>query len=408
MSFTERVLALVLAGGRGERMDILSKVRPKPMLPFAGRFRIIDFSLSNCVNSQIRNIGVLTDYQRSHMSEYLAGWYLNNPSPSRFHIFEPRSASYKGTADAVYQNLDYLEEADADTVLILSGDHVYKMGYRQMLAFHKQMKADVTIGVVPIPIEDAYRFGIATTDDECRVIDFVEKPKFPKSNLVSMGIYIFNKGVLLDSLIEDANQPDSPHDFGYSIIPKIINRDRVLAYKFDGYWRDIGTAEAFYEANMEIINPRVQFSLDGSWPILTGEHSNLPPANLETGLVINSLISPGCVIKGYVENSILSPGVWIDDEAVVRNSVLMSNVSVGCHSIVDRCIIDEHVNVGEYCHIGFESSLMPGRREVSIIGKGVVLPPFTTVDNNCKVPPNVRLDNFTLKEVSSDSMVSGQ
>jgi len=405
----EQMLALILAGGQGKRMDILSQVRPKPVLPFAGRFRVIDFSLSNCIHSQIRNIGVLIDYQRSHVAKYLMSWYLNNPGLGKFSILEPRSGSYKGTADAVSQNLDYLKEADADTVLILSGDHVYKMDYRRMLAFHKQMKADVTVGVVPVPIEDAYRFGIATVDDQSRIVDFVEKPRFPRSNLVSMGIYLFNKKVLYDRLIEDATQPDSLHDFGYVIIPKIISADRVFAYKFNGHWRDIGTAKAFYEANMEIISPQARISLDGSWPILTGEKNCLPPTELfNTGSVINSLVSPGCVIKGRVENSILSPGVWIDDEAVVRNSVLMSNVSVGYHSVVERCIIDEYVNIGKFCYVGFKGSFIPGEREITVLGKGVVVPSNSTINNKCKVLTDIRLDDFATTEVPSSNMVSGQ
>jgi len=406
---TEQMLALVLAGGQGKRMDILSRVRPKPLLPFAGRVRIIDFSLSNCIHSQVQNIGVLTDYQRWHMARYLADWYMNNPVSGEFHILEPRSGSYEGTADAVYQNLDYLEEFDVDTVLILSGDHVYKMDYRRMFAFHKQMKADVTVGVVLVPIEDAHHFGIVTPDNKCRIVDFIEKPRFPRSNLVSMGIYIFNKQVLYDCLIEDAAQPDSPHDFGYAVMPKIIGRDRIFAYKFSGYWRDIGTAEAFYKANMEIISPQAHISLDGRWPILTGENRRPLQMDLsKLGRVVNSLVSPGCVIKGYVENSILSPGVLIDNESVIRNSVLMSGVSVGHNSVVERCIIDEYVNIGKFCYVGFKGSFIPGEREITVLGKGLVVPSNSTINNNCKVLTDIRLDDFATTEVPSSNMVSGR
>ena len=401
----KQTLAMVLAGGRGKRMDILCQVRPKPALPFAGRFRVIDFSLSNCVYSQIQNIVILTDYQRSQMAKYLRGWYLNNPGHNEFHVLEPRAGSYKGTADAVYQNLDYLKETDADEVLILAGDHVYKMDYRQMLAFHEQVKADVTVGVISVPIEEAHRFGIVTVDPGGRVVNFVEKPKYPQSNLVSMGIYVFNKRVMCERLTEDAVRADSPHDFGYAILPGMVQRDRVFAYKFNDYWRDIGTAAAYYEANMEIMSQRARFSLDGSWPILTGGNRSKQPEELESGNVVNSIISPDCIVRGRVENSILSSGVCIDDEAVVRNSVLMSNVSVGYHSVVDQCILDEQVNVGKFCYIGFDSSLLSTDWDTTILGKGVAVPPYTAIGHRCKVLPHVGPNDFTTSVVPSGSVV---
>jgi glucose-1-phosphate adenylyltransferase len=404
----EQTLAMVLAGGKGKRMDILCQVRPKPALPFAGRFRVIDFSLSNCIHSEIRDIAVLTDYQRENMSKYLRSWYMNNPGLCEFCILEPRAGSYKGTADAVYQNLDYLKEAVADMVLILAGDHVYKMDYRDMLAFHKQMRADVTVGVVPVPIEEAHRFGIVTVDSEGRVIDFMEKPRQPQSNLVSMGIYVFNKRVLGKRLTEDAARADSAHDFGYAVIPAMVGQDRIFAYKFNGYWRDIGTAAAFYEANMEIVSQQERFSSDGRWPILTGEYSSSEPGDIETGSIVKSIISPDCVVRGHVENSILSPGVCIDDEAVVRNSVLMPEASIGYHTVVDRCILDEKVNIDKFCYIGFGGSLLSEDYETTVLGKGTVVPPFTTIGHNCKILPHVTPEDFTASVVPSNSIVSRQ
>ena len=381
----EEAVAMVLAGGRGKRMDILCQVRPKPALPFGGRFKVFDFSLSNCVHSQIRDIGVLTDYKRSHMAKYLQSWSLNNPGAGEFRVLEPRAGSYKGTADAVYQNLDYLKEANPNKVLILAGDHVYKMDYRQILSFHENAKADVTVGVIPVPIEEAHRFGIVTVDSEGRVVNFVEKPRHPQSNLVSMGVYVFNKGILCERLIEDAAWPDSPHDFGFAIIPGMVRRDRVFAYKFNDYWRDIGNAAAFYEANMEITGQQARFSLDGKWTILSTEY---------TGNVVNCMISPGCVVKGLVENSILSPGVLIESEAVVKDSILMPDVTVGHRSIVYSSILDEQVNIGKYCFIGFKDGPISKGLNITILGKGAVVPPHTVIGRDCKVVPGAEPSDF--------------
>lgn len=401
----ENTVAMVLAGGRGKRMDILCQVRPKPALPFAGRFRVIDFSLSNCIHSRIQNIAVLTDYQHSHMAGYLRNWHLSNFNPGEFRVLEPQAGSYKGTADAVYQNLNYLKETGTDTVLILAGDHVYKMDYRRMLDFHLRVRADVTVGVIPVPIKEAHRFGIITVGPDGRVVDFVEKPGHPQSNLVSMGIYVFNREVLSERLTEDAGRFDSSHDFGYAILPEVVERDRVFAFRFSDYWRDIGTAAAYYEANMEIMGRQARFSLDGSWPILTAERDTLP-FNLATGNVISSIISPGCVVKGRVENSILSPGVCVEDEAIVRNSVLMSNVSVGYHSVVERCILDEEVKIGKYCHVGFGAPVLDC--EITVLGKGVVVPHYTIVGHNCKVLPHVGAGDFIASMVPSGSIVCGR
>ncbi len=389
-----KALAMILAGGQGKRMDILCHLRPKPALPFAGRFHVIDFSLSNCIHSVITDIALLTDYQRSHMAGYLKRWNLINARSESICALEPRTGSYKGTADAVYQNLDYLQRQDASRVLVLAGDHVYKMDYRRMLAFHEQVKADVTIGVVLVPIEQAHRFGTVTVDAEDRIVDFVEKARTPQSNLVSMGIYVFNKEVLSKYLAEDAAQPDSPHDFGYAIMPKAVKRERVYAFKFDGYWQDIGTVEAYYEANMELTCPKPSFSLDGSWPVFTEEHSSMPPRMSHQGSIQNSLVSPGCVVKGRVENSILSPGVWVEEQAVVRNSVLMADVFVGYHSVVDRCVIDEEVNIGKLCYVGFGAGLISGDWDITVLGKGSAIPSHTAIGRNCKILPNVGHADF--------------
>jgi glucose-1-phosphate adenylyltransferase len=385
----EGVLAIILAGGRGKRMDILCYLRPKPALPFAGRFRVIDFSLSNCIHSRITDIAVMVDYQRAYMADYLKVWHAANGGAASLSTLPPQAGSYAGTADAVYQNLDYLGKQGSATVLVLAGDHVYKMDYRRMIAFHQMVQADVTVGVVRVPAEETHRFGTVTVDGENRITEFVEKSSSSKSNLASMGIYIFNKDLLARRLREDAVEVDSPHDFGYAILPRMVKRDRVFAYEFSGYWQDIGTMEAYYEANMELLVPRPRFTLDSDWPIFS-ESSMLPVcrANKE-GNIVNSMISPGCIIKGHVENSVLSPGVYVAEQAVVRNSVVMADTHIGYHSVVDRCVLDERVNIGKYCYTGFGAGLIPGNWEITVLGKGVTVPDCTAIGRKCRVKPGL-------------------
>ncbi len=349
------MIAVILAGGKSKRMDILYHLRPKPALPFAGRFRVIDFSLSNCIYSQISDITVVTDYQRSCLAEYLNRWHLTNASSTNFCVLEPKAGSYRGTADAVFQNLGYLAKNKADAVLVLAGDHVYKFDYRKMLAFHQDVKADVTVGIIPVPIEQASRFGTVSIDANNRIIEFLEKSLTPHSNLASMGIYVFNKDVLTERLVEDAADPLSQHDFGYSLLPDMVKRDRVFAYSFNGYWQDIETIEAYIEANMELTKPQPHFSLNGITPVLTGDQKLPAPRISKQASIRNSLVSPGCVIRGRIENSVLSPRVWVDEQAIVRNSIIMENTYIGRYSVVERCVLDEGVNIGEYCYIGFGS-----------------------------------------------------
>ena len=399
-------IAVVLAGGKGDRMGILCHVRPKPALPFAGRFKVIDFSLSNCIYSGISDIAVLTDYQRDHMVDYLRQWHLTNAGAANFQVLEPGSGSYNGTADAVYKNLNHFDRSAVETVLILAADHVYKLDYRQMLAFHQEVKADITVGVIPVPIEQAHRFGTVTVDTNGEVLDFVEKSPMPQSNLASMGIYVFDRNVLAERLREDAGDLRSRHDFGYSILPKIVKQDRVFAYRFNGYWQDIGTIEAYYEVNMELTKEQPSFSLNGTSPILTQEQRLLPPYIGKQAIIKNSLISPGCVIRGCVENSILSPRVCVDEQAVVRNSVIMENTYIGYQSIVDRCVLDEGVNIGNYCYIGFSPGLTPSDLDVTVLGKGVTIPPHTAIGRGGKISPYVGPADFTTNVVLPGAVVS--
>jgi glucose-1-phosphate adenylyltransferase len=384
------VLAVILAGGRGTRMEILCQGRPKPALPFAARYQVIDFSLSNCVHSGISDIAVLLDYGRDALRNYLYnGDWWGAGYGTNLQILEPRSGSYEGTADAVYQNLLHLGEHAAELILVLAADHIYQMDYRKMIAFHEQRGADVTVGVIPIPIEQAYRFGIVTTNIEGRIIDFVEKPDTPKGDLASMGIYVFNREVLSGRLMEDAADLSSPHDFGYAVIPKMLSQDKVFAYEFDGYWRDIGTVEAYYEANMDLINEPPSLNLDHNWPVLTNYAGSLPAGVCQEGNLENSIVSRGCIVKGQVEHSILSLGVEVEEHAVVRDSIIMSNTTIGRYSVVDHSILDEEVEVGEFCHIGSLGSLIRGERSITVVGRGAVIPSYTEMGPNCGPLPSL-------------------
>lgn len=402
-----RVLAMILAGGKGQRMDVLCQERPKPLLPFAGSFRIIDFSLSNCIHSGISNIAVVVDYQRQCLIDYLdhgAPWM---PIANRgLSVLEPQVGFYMGTADAVYQNLEYIQRNRADLVLLLAADHVYKMDYSKMLAFHERVGADLTIGVVSVPIEKANRFGTVSINTEGRIIDFIEKPEVPKSNLVSMGIYAFNKETLAELLIEDAAQQASPHDFGYAIIPRMVKRNRIFAYKFNGYWRDIGTVEAYYEANMDISGDPSSFGISGKWPVFTGSNGLPPPKVSPQGSVKHSLIGPGCIIKGKVIDSILAPSVTVEEQATVRNSIIMANSTIDKHSLVDHCVLDEEVNIGKFCYIGFGSSLDTGKHDITVMGRGVTVPSYTAIGHSCKVLPNVGPLDFAANAIPAGAVVS--
>jgi glucose-1-phosphate adenylyltransferase len=384
-----KMLALILAGGQGQRMGLLCNSRPKPVLPFACRFKVIDFTLSNCIHSGVSEIGMLVDHQRRHMSDYIGNWWRINARAANLHILQPKNGSYKGTADAIYQNIDFLQTYSPETTLVLAGDHVYRMDYREMLSFHERVGADVTIGVVSVPIRQAHRFGIVTVDSQERITDFIEKPQRAKSNLASMGIYIFNTQFLLEHLAEDHVDPYSTHDIGSIIIPRMVNRHKVFAYKFRGYWQDIGTIEAYYEANMELVRRLPTLSLNGSWPILTDDYNVIPPKLINCSNVKNSLIGDGCLIEGEVENSILFAGVTIGKWATVRNSIVMSNAMIGRYTTVDYSILDEDVNLGEFCYIGFGDSLTEKEKGITILGKGVKIPDYNAVHHKCRTSADI-------------------
>jgi glucose-1-phosphate adenylyltransferase len=398
-------LAMILAGGRGKRMDVLCQERPKPILPFAGRFRVIDFTLSNCINSGIRNVAVLVDYRRHFLKDYLgngAAWGLD--SRGKLEILEPRSGSYRGTADAVYQNLSYIKAHGADLVLILAADHVYKMDYRRMIALHQRTGADITVGVTPVPVEEAYRFGMVNVDEASQIQEFAEKPRFSQSNLASMGIYVFRRDALFRRLAENAEDSSSPHDFGHAIIPRMVRLDKAFAYRFEGYWQDIGTVESYYEANMALAAESPSFSLNGDWPISTREEK--PYAASLPKMARNSLISPGCIVEGRVENSVLSPGVRVESEAVVRDSMVLRNCVIGRHSVVEHCILDEGVTVGEYSYVGFGPGLSTGNWDITVVGRGATIPPRSAVGRNCKIYPGVGPLDFSTPVIPAETVIA--
>jgi glucose-1-phosphate adenylyltransferase len=396
---------MILAGGQGKRMDLLCRLRPKPALPFAGKLHVIDFTLSNCVHSQIKRIGVLVDYQRNYMADYLKEWAAANAGSAVISVLPPEMGSYAGTADAVYRNIAYLDSPTCDRVLILAGDHVYRMDYRQMLSFHEKVQADATVGVMHVPIEEANRFGTVVINKESKIQAFVEKSPRPLSTLASMGIYIFNKDTLIKRLAEDGGIQDSIHDFGHSILPGTVKRDRVFAYEFKEYWQDIGTVEAYYQANMELLVASPRFSLDSNWPVLTDYHALPVPVASSDGKVVNSLISPGCVIKGHVENSVLSPRVHVEDHAVITNSIIMANTHVGSHSVVNTSIIDEAVEIGKLSYVGFGKSLLPEDLAITVIGKDVVIPDHTAIGCKCKILPKAGLGDFAGGVIPSGTVI---
>lgn len=421
MSRQGSTVTIILAGGQGERLSILSEKRAKPAVPFAGKYRIIDFALSNCVNSDLDDVLVLTQYRPISLHDHIGigrPWDLDRlhggvrmVSP---YLGRKDADWYRGTADAVYQNINELAELRCENVLILGGDHIYKMDYRPMLELHNQNRADVTVGVMRIPIEEAHRFGIVTANDEGRIVDFQEKPKQPKSNLVSMGIYVFSKDVLVDRLTKDAAVSTSQHDFGHNIIPMMLEGgDRVFAYAFDGYWRDVGTVQSYWEANMELLeDPPAVDLYERSWVISTKSEER-PPALLSAkARVERSMISHGCQIHGQVIHSVLSPGVIVEAGAVVRDSIIMFDTFIGENSVVDRSVLDKEVVIGPNSYIGYGEDDTPNKLEpqrlntgITLVGKRAILPAGIRIGRNVKIGTDVTPDDFGGLELASGETV---
>ena len=373
----QKCIAMLLAGGQGSRLGLLTKAMAKPAVPFGGKYRIIDFPLSNCSNSDIDVVGVLTQYQPLELNSYIGAgqpWDLDLMNGGVFVLPPYMTAQsgewYKGTANAIYQNLSFMEQYDPDYVLVLSGDHIYKMDYRKMLNAHIEAKADVTIAVRPVPWAEAPSFGIMNVDDDNNIIEFEEKPKQPKSNLASMGVYIFSWPVMKKYLTEDNADPNSKNDFGKNIIPKILNDGlKLRAYSFDSYWKDVGTIASLWEANMDLLSNPPLFNLrDSRWPIYSRSpvmppHFVGPMATLET-----SSVTEGCEVYGTVKHSVLFAGVVVEEGAVVEDSVIMPNTTVRRGAVVKRSMIAENCDIGPGSVVGAEEG------DIALVGKDTVMP----------------------------------
>ncbi|MBX7212409.1 MAG: glucose-1-phosphate adenylyltransferase [Thermoflexales bacterium] len=411
-----RTVGMILAGGRGTRLTVLSNKRAKPAVPFAGKYRIIDFALSNCVNSGVTSVGVVTQYRPRSLQDHIrtgAPWDMDRLSGgvSLLHPYQGHKDGgwYAGTADAIYQNLDFLRNLRPDYVLILSADHIYKMDYSKLLQFHTENKADVTVAALKVSLEEASRFGILIADNNQRVTAFEEKPKQPKGTLASMGIYVFNYQTLLKVLTEDAHTPDSERDFGKNIIPKMVAENfRVFAYPFSNYWVDVGTIQSYWETHMDLLADQPSLDLlDRDWVIHTRSEER-PPVNIRTGAIVShSLITDGCQIEGSVEYSVLSPGVRVARGAVVRYSIVMTDCVIEAGAVVDRAIVDKHVRVGQFATVGYgndytanvEAGVSTG---ITVIGKDTVIPAGFKVGRNVVIGSDLKADDFT-----GDSIKSG-
>lgn len=397
-----KTIALILAGGAGTRLDILSKHRAKPATPFGGKYRIVDFTLSNCINSNIFTVGVLTQYMPRSLTEHIGigkPWDLDR-SFGGITILPPYQRMndkwYKGTANAVYQNLNYVEDQKADNVIILAGDHIYKMDYQKMIELHEEKDADITIAVKEVDGNIAHQFGIVEKDKNGRIIGFEEKPQNPKTNLASMGIYIFKYSLLKRVLLNECGMKGSS-DFGKHIIPRMIKAFNVYSYEFDGYWKDVGTVDEYWKANLELIKEDAPIDIyDLDFNIYTKSDERAPGKILGEGTVKNSLISNGCVIKGYVENSVLSPGVIVEEGVIIKDSIIFMDTVIKKDSLIHRTIIDKRVVIEKNCKIGVEGAIVPNKEipdklytGINLIGKFVVLPEGTEIEKNCRIMSKV-------------------
>lgn len=360
------MLAMILAGGRGSRLHELTNKVAKPAVSYGGRYKIIDFPLSNCANSGIDVVGVLTQYESILLNSYVAigrRWGLDAKDSGVF-VLPPREKAdsnldvYRGTADAISQNIDFIDNYGPDYLLVLSGDHIYKMNYAKMLAEHKAQNAEATIAVIEVPIREASRFGIMNTNETGQIVEFEEKPEHPKSNLASMGIYIFNWKTLRKLLVADMKDPDSNHDFGKDIIPQMLNNgNKLYAYKFKGYWKDVGTIDSLWEANMDLIDSRNELNLnDPTWKIYTEDTPALPQYIGPNAKIDKAFITQGCVVEGEVKHSVLFTGCKVGEGAKIIDSVLMPGVEVAAGAVVQRALVADNVKIGQDAVVGSADS----------------------------------------------------
>lgn len=402
------VLALILAGGQGDRLSILSEERAKPAVIFAGKYRIIDFVLSNCMNSGVNRVGVLTQYRPRSLNDHIGigrpwGFDRDDGGVALLQPYIGRESAdwYRGTADAIYQNIYFVLESGFDTVLVLSADHIYTMAYDELIAYHHEMRADVTVPVYKVPIEDASRFGLITMDEDGRVVRFDEKPPEPKTTTASTGIYVFNRDVLVDRLVADAGRQTS-HDFGRDILPEMLGEYRVFGYELEGYWRDVGTVDSYWQANMDLLVELPEFDLYNPATAVRTRQRPLPPAKIGPHAVVSrSLVTEGDIINGHVEHSVLSPGVYVEAGAIVRDSILFDDCRVERDAVLDHCILDKGVVVGERCRVGAgdEYTRNSARPDllwsgISLVGKRSRLPAGLSIGRNCIIGANVIESDF--------------
>jgi glucose-1-phosphate adenylyltransferase len=415
--------AFILAGGVGSRLCLLSERRAKPAVPFGGKYRIIDFTLSNCVNSGIFDIGVLTQYRPTSLNQHIGigrPWDLDR-TRGGIQLLQPapglsQSDWYQGTADAIYQNIVHLKRRRTQEVLILSGDHVYQMDYNVLYAFHRGNNASMTVAVTEVPENERDQFGILETEPGGRVTAFKEKPKSGvTSRLASMGVYLFDREALIRWLVEDASILESSHDFGKDIMPRLVARgEGVYAYRFPGYWQDVGTLDSYYRANLEFVQPTPPLDLaDPEWVVHT-QTADRPPVRVEAGArIVSSLVANGCSVQGEVVNSVLFPGVVIERGAVVRDSIVMHDTVVGAAAVLDKAIIDKEVRVGRGACVGAGDDWSPNRAcpehlssGLVVVGKRARLPEGITIGRNARIGASVTEDAFTAP-VPSGGVVDG-
>ena len=393
----QEVVAMLLAGGQGSRLGVLTRNLAKPAVPFGGKYRIIDFPLSNCVNSGIETVGVLTQYQPLELNDYIGNgqpWDLDSNNAG-VHVLPPyqkqkKTDWYKGTANAIYQNIPFIERYNPDYVVVLSGDHIYKMDYSKMLNFHKEKNAACTIAVYEVPMAEASRFGILNTNEDGSIYEFDEKPKKPKSNKASMGIYVFTWEKLRKYLEEDENDPKSQNDFGKNVLPAMLNAgESMFAYRFEGYWKDVGTIESLWESNMDLLDPNIPLDLnDPEWRIYS-RNPVMPPHYVAKGATIqNSLAAVGCNVYGTVDFSVLFAGVYVAPGAVVRDSIIMPGSRIEEGATVQYAIVAENSVVGANSVVGQRPEDMENKEDwgVAVIGPGCTLAPDTVV------PPKAMID----------------
>ncbi len=417
----KEMMAMLLAGGQGSRLGILTRNVAKPAVTFGGKYRIIDFPLSNCINSGVDTVGVLTQYQPLRLNQHIGigiPWDLDKRNGG-VTILAPHVKGggdsgewFMGTANAIFQNIAYIDSNNPEYVLVLSGDHIYNMDYSKMLEFHKENNCAATIAVMEVPIEEASRFGIMNTESDDRIYEFEEKPANPKNNLASMGIYIFTWERLREALIEDSKiHPDS--DFGMHIIPKMLEEGQTMyAYRFKDYWKDVGTIESYWQANMELIKTLPEFNLyEDFWKIYTNSDHQPPQYTAAGAKLSTSLASEGCEVYGEVYNSVLGPGVIIEKGAVVKDSIIMENTVVGENCYIDRCIIDENCSIGNNVKMGTGENIVNESKPkiyntgITVVGDNTVVPSNVEIGKNCVIYGNTIESDYPSNKLESGKSI---